>query len=69
MVHLEIDVTQSSFIHNVPPSNKLQIEKLQGGFASLNTYNKAMKLGKNLIKKVDAIAEKNKYFPSRSTIN
>ena len=62
-LHLDIDITYPDFIHDILLSNELHIRKLQGSFASLDTYNTAMKLGKNLIKKVDAIAEEKQVLP------
>ena len=62
-LRLDIDATYPDFSHDVPPSDELHIGKLQGGFASLDTCNAAKLLGRNLIKKVDAIAEEKLVIP------
>ena len=52
-----MDAIFPNFIYNLPLSNELHIRKLEGGLASLDACNVSMKLGKNLIKKVDTIAQ------------
>ena len=56
-MRLSLHETVPDFIRDVLPSNELHIGKLQGVFASLDACDAAMKLGSNLIKTVDTVAQ------------
>ena len=48
-----MEENEADFIHSMPPRDNLHLNKYQGQFISLDTFNAAKTLGEGIVKVID----------------